>query len=75
MNRPALLHELQRLEYKVNILLRLTAELAAAQQRAAARGPGPVDLARPGMVRRANAPRWRHRFAGGVYQSRPCRSR
>jgi hypothetical protein len=25
---PALLHELQRLEYKVNILLRLTAELA-----------------------------------------------
>jgi hypothetical protein len=26
---PALLHELQRLEYKVNILLRLTAELAA----------------------------------------------
>ena len=26
---PALLHELQRLEYKLNILLRLTAELAA----------------------------------------------
>lgn len=26
---PALLHELQRLEYKVNILLRLTAEIAA----------------------------------------------
>src|ERR1700759_3435001 len=25
---PALLHELQRLEYKVNILLRLTAEIA-----------------------------------------------
>ena len=25
---PALVHELQRLEYKVNILLRLTAELA-----------------------------------------------
>src|ERR1700743_1973638 len=25
---PALLHELQRLEYKINILLRLTAELA-----------------------------------------------
>ena len=27
---PALLHELQRLEYKMNILLRLTAELAVA---------------------------------------------
>jgi hypothetical protein len=27
---PALLHELQRLEYKINILLRLTAELACA---------------------------------------------
>lgn len=26
---PALLHELQRLEYKLNVLLRLTAELAA----------------------------------------------
>src|SRR5271156_166344 len=26
---PALVHELQRLEYKLNILLRLTAELAA----------------------------------------------
>src|SRR5476651_621137 len=26
---PALLHELQRLEYKLNILLRLTAELSA----------------------------------------------
>ena len=25
---PALLHELQRLEYKLNILLRLTAEIA-----------------------------------------------
>jgi hypothetical protein len=28
---PALVHELQRLEYKVNILLRLTAELALRQ--------------------------------------------
>ena len=29
---PALLHELQRLEYKLNILLRLTAELALREQ-------------------------------------------
>jgi hypothetical protein len=29
---PALLHELQRLEYKLNILLRLTAELTMRQQ-------------------------------------------
>ena len=34
---PALVHELQRLEYKLNILLRLTAEIAAAQRRLAAR--------------------------------------
>src|ERR1035438_10904235 len=29
---PALVHELQRLDYKLNILLRLTAELAIRQQ-------------------------------------------
>src|ERR1700721_3770582 len=35
---PALLHELERLEYKVNILLRLTAELALRRS-----GPPPAE--------------------------------
>ena len=50
---PALIHELQRLEYKVNILLRLTAELALRKQRLAAAAAGAADFARAGMVRRA----------------------
>jgi hypothetical protein len=43
---PALLHELQRLEYKVNILLRLTAELAL-------RSSGLPDAERVRMTSRA----------------------
>lgn len=41
---PALVHELQRLEYKLNILLRLTAELAARE----------VPLPEPQRVRLAS---------------------
>ena len=52
---PALLHELQRLEYKLNILLRLTAEIAV---RSAALPPAckaPARGAGPRMVRRRGA--------------------
>jgi Atypical PilZ domain, cyclic di-GMP receptor len=44
---PALLHELQRLEYKVNILLRLTAELA--MRSSGLPGPARVRLSSKGL--------------------------
>jgi hypothetical protein len=44
---PALLHELQRLEYKVNILLRLTAELA--MRHSGLPGPARVRLSSLGV--------------------------
>lgn len=44
---PALLHELQRLEYKVNILLRLTAELA--MRNSAMPAPARVRLSSLGL--------------------------
>jgi hypothetical protein len=44
---PALLHELQRLEYKVNILLRLTAELA--MRTSGLPGPARVRLSSKGL--------------------------
>ena len=44
---PALIHELQRLEFKVNILLRLTAELAMRNSGLPA--PQPVRLTSRGM--------------------------
>jgi hypothetical protein len=44
---PALLHELQRLEYKVNILLRLTAELA--MRNSGLPGPARVRLSSLGL--------------------------
>jgi Atypical PilZ domain, cyclic di-GMP receptor len=44
---PALLHELQRLEYKLNILLRLTAELATRNN--ALPPPQPIRLTARGM--------------------------
>ncbi len=44
---PALAHELQRLEYKLNILLRLTAELSARQN--ALPRPEPVRLSAAGL--------------------------
>ena len=53
---PALLHELQRLEYKLNILLRLTAELA---------------LRSSGLPRRrAGAPVVARRWSGSAQQRR-----
>ena len=66
---PALLHELQRLEYKVNILLRLTAELALRSS-----GLPPAERVR--LTSRALE--WfgdaspavgSHRPAGGLHQS------
>jgi hypothetical protein len=44
---PALLHELQRLEYKLNVLLRLTAELATRNN--ALPPPHPIRLTARGM--------------------------
>jgi len=44
---PALLHELQRLEYKLNVLLRLTAELAARHN--CVPNPHPVRLSSSGL--------------------------
>ena len=65
---PALLHELQRLEYKVNILLRLTAELALRSSGLPAAERVRMSLARLGVVRRASARRRRHRAAVGLHQ-------
>ncbi len=72
---PALLHELQRLEYKLNILLRLTAELAARSNPLPAAAPDP-----PGLLRRwsGSARRLRRRAARvscPCTSTRPCRSR
>ena len=72
---PALVHELQRLEYKVNILLRLTAELALRNSGLPPAQRVAADLARPGMVRRADA---RRRAAPACWRCtsiRRCRSR
>lgn len=44
---PALVHELQRLEYKLNILLRLTAELSMRHN--AMPAPRPIRLSARGM--------------------------
>jgi len=44
---PALVHELQRLDYKLNLLLRLTAELAMRQNGVPA--PRPVKLSSSGL--------------------------
>ena len=72
---PALLHELQRLEYKLNILLRLTADLAVRSSGLPPAAAGAPVLARPGMVRRQQ-PRGRQRPDCCRCTSIPhCRSR
>ena len=48
----ALVHELQRLEYKLNVLLRLTADLGGAVAAVARTAASAAECARGGMVRR-----------------------
>ncbi len=66
---PALVHELQRLEYKLNILLRLTAELAARSLAAARGAEGSAGRARVGMVRCSGAAGGRYGIAAHLHQS------
>ena len=74
---PALVHELQRLEYKLNILLRLTADLAARKPGRCPRRSGcGSSCARRwnGSARRRSRSAARGLLAH-LHQSRRCRSR